>query len=105
MCLTFKLCLEHVEGNTLELFVGQNLAALHDNSIKNIAIQLLDALEYLHMNNTFHRDLKVCLAKRTFFKHFFYLNTQVEDKNQIDYYRIKYRKPSLNSRAYFNLKF
>jgi tRNA A-37 threonylcarbamoyl transferase component Bud32 len=54
-----QICLEYVEGNTLELFLNKNQSYLVlDSTLQSYAIQLLDALESLHSNHLYHRDLK-----------------------------------------------
>ena len=59
-CLCVKICMEYLEGNTLEFLINQHQSyAILDNTLKTFCMQLLDALDYLHTNNVFHRDLKV----------------------------------------------
>ena len=53
----FKLCIEYLEGNSLDIFINQRHAILY-NALKVYATQLVDALDYLHSNNAYHRDLK-----------------------------------------------
>lgn len=57
---TVQICMEYLEGNTLELLTNQQHSyAIPDNTLKIFAVQLLEALDYLHSNNIFHRDFKM----------------------------------------------
>ena len=57
---TIQICMEYLEGNTLELLTNQQHSyTILDNTLKIFAVQLLDALDYLHSNNIFHRDFKL----------------------------------------------
>lgn len=66
---TIQICSEYLEGNTLEFLTNQQHSyAVSDNALKVFAVQLLDALDYLHSNNVFHRNFKlssVYLAKNS----------------------------------------
>lgn len=54
-----QLCLEYIEGNTLDFFLNKiNSFAILDTTLQTYAIQLLDALDLLHSNHLYHRDLK-----------------------------------------------
>lgn len=57
--IKFKICLEHIEGNTIEMFIANKQSYLvSESTLKTILNQLLDALEFLHSNSLVHRDLR-----------------------------------------------
>ena len=57
----FKLCLEYVEGNTMEFLLNTTKQSyvILESTLQMFISQLLDAVEYLHSHHIIHRDIKV----------------------------------------------
>ncbi|MBA4418270.1 MAG: hypothetical protein C0392_10230 [Syntrophus sp. (in: bacteria)] len=52
----YYIVLEYVEGETLEGMIKQKPLDL--DNFKKVALQILDAVEYIHGNDVIHRDIK-----------------------------------------------
>jgi serine/threonine protein kinase len=60
------IVLEYVPGGNLFQLLKSKGGRLSENEARRIMVQLLRAVEYCHEQGVVHRDLKVCIVRRSY---------------------------------------
>ena len=53
----YSLVLEYADGGTLKTYLSEHFDELNWNNKHHLALQLADAVEFLHEEGIIHRDL------------------------------------------------